>query len=129
MADEKFYVVTQGEYSDYRILAVTTNYELAEKIAARFTDRWEKAKIETYENAEVMLRPVWLIGFDKAGNVSFTNECSSVWAYRQVGACHKNHIWANPYDIGAHVSADSLEAAIKIAAEKRAQYLAEQLGL
>ena len=127
MANEKIYVVTQGIYSDYHIVAATTDHDLARKIAAKFTDQYDDCRIEEYSNAEVMLRPAWEINFDKAGNVISTDECTSAYDYENVGKCHERR-WGH-CDMAVGVSADDLESAIKIAAEKRAKYLAEKLGL
>ena len=131
MSNETIYVVTQGSYSDYRIVAVTLNKEIAEKIAAKFSNDWDECKIEEYGDAEVMLKPAWYIYFDKNGNVCDTTECNSDYDYHNIGEVYeKNHIYyGGNYHIYVVVSADNLESAIKIAAEKRAKYLAEKLGL
>lgn len=127
MANEKIYVVTQGCYSDYHIVAATLDKTIAEKIAAKFNDPYDDCRIEEYGDAEVMLRPAWEILFDKAGNVINTYECTSAYDYEDVGKC-RERLWGN-CALNVTVSADDLESAIKIAAEKRAQYLAEKLGL
>lgn len=127
MANEKIYVVTQGTYSDYHIVAATTDRELAEKIAAKFSNNYDKCDVKEYSDAEVMLRPAWHIYFDKAGNVINTSACDCAYDYGNVGRC-----WEYSYGqcgVVASVTAEDLESAIKIAAEKRAQYLAEKQGL
>lgn len=129
MANEKIYVVTQGEYSDYHIVAATTDYELAKKIAAKFSDTYHDCEIEEYIDAEIMIGPAWIIYFDKAGNVESTRECDCAYDYSHIGKVYENNIyWGRP-GIWVYVSADNLESAIKIAAEKHAKYLAEKLGL
>ncbi len=131
MANEKIYVVTRGDYSDYHIVAATTDHELAKKIAAKFSNDWGECDIEEYDDAEVMLKPAWYIYFDKAGNVCNTTECDSAYSYNRIGEVQeRNSLWySGNYHIYVVVSADDLESAIKIAAEKRAKYLAEKLGL
>ena len=127
MANETIYVVTQGRYSDYHIVAATLDREIAEKIAAKFSTEWDKCDINEYDDAEVMLRPAWNIYFDKAGNVINTRECDCAYDYSSIGRC-----WEYSYGqrgVATTVSANDLETAIKIAAEKRAQYLAEKMGL
>ena len=127
MSNETIYVVTQGTYSDYHIIAATTDHDLAEKIAAKFTTKWDECDIEEYSDAEVMLRPAWNIYFDKAGNVINTRACDSEYEYCRIGRC-----WSYEYGqsgVCVAVTANDLESAIKIAAEKRAQYLAEMQGL
>lgn len=131
MANEKIYVVTQGDYSDYHIVAVTLDHNIAEKIAAKFSNDWGDCRIEEYGDAEVMLKPAWYIYFDKAGNVCDTTECDSSYGYSRIGEVYENNglYYSRSYHIYVVVSADDLESAIKIAAEKRAKYLAEKLGL
>ena len=120
-------MVTEGDYSDYHIITATTDHELAKKIAARFSDQWDKPRIEVYDNAEIMLKPAWSISFDKDGNVISTYDCNSAYDYEYVGECCERR-WGK-CTLAITVSADDLESAIKIAAEKRAKYLAEKLGL
>lgn len=129
MANETIYVVTQGDYSDYHIVSATTDHELAKKIAAKFDDGYEDCRIEEYGDAEIMIRPAWVIYFDKTGNVETTLECDCAYDYSNIGKVYENNTYWGQPRIWVYVSADSLESAIKIAAEKRAKYLAEKLGL
>ena len=131
MANEKIYVVTQGSYSDYHIVAVTLDKDIAEKIKAKFSNGWGDCEIEEYGDAEVMLKPAWCIYFDKDGNVCDTDECDSAYSYSRIGEVYEKTslYYGGNYHIYVVVSADDLESAIKIAAEKRAKYLAEKLGL
>ena len=127
MTNEKFYVVTKGVYSDYHIVAVTTDRKLAEKIAAKFDEDYDETRIKEYCDAELMLRPAWKVYFDKAGIVVDTEECKDEYDYDGLGKCWERR-WGS-FALGVTVSADDLESAIKIAAEKRAKYLAEKIGL
>ena len=131
MANEKIYVVTSGCYSDYHIVAATLDKDIAEKIAAKFSGRYDECEIEEYVNAEVMLKPAWIIKFDKSGIVTDTYECRSEYDYENIGEVYENKsiYYGGNYHVSVTVSADDLESAIKIAAEKRARYLAEKLGL
>lgn len=129
MANEKIYVVTQGDYSNYHIVAATTDHEIAEKIAAKFTSKYDECRIEEYSDAMAMLRPAYIIYFDRAGVVESTCECDSAYDYHNIGKVYENPGYYRSYHIMITVSADDLESAIKIAAEKRAKYLAEKLGL
>jgi hypothetical protein len=129
MANEKIYVVTQGCYSDYHIVAATLDKTIAEKIAAKFSTKWEKCEIEEYGDAEVMLKPAWMIYFDRTGLVESTRECDCAYDYSTIGECLETNNIYTSFHIRVTVSADDLDSAIKIAAEKRAKYLAEKLGL
>lgn len=120
------YVVTQGSYSAYGIVGATTDYEVAKKIADKFSDGWDECCIETYEDGEYMLKPAWVVYFDKGGNVVNCNPAKSDYDYHKVYHRPERNRY---FDFIIGVSADTEEAAIKIAAEKRAQYLAEENGL
>lgn len=120
------YVVTQGSYSAYGIVGATTDYEVAKKIADKFSDRWDPCRIEEYPEGEYMLRPAWSVYFDKSGNAVRCERATSDYKYHRI---HDRPTRTITYDFIISVSADTEEAAIKIAAEKRAQYLAEENGL
>ena len=116
----KIYVVTDGMYSDYHIITATTDLSVAEAIAKKF-----KADIEEYENAEVMLLPMWLIRFDENGDVFECSQDTSGFFYDCVGACRfdaKGRVYT-------HIAADTAERAIKAGAERRAMFLAEKEGV
>ena len=48
----KVYVVTEGDYSDYHIVGVTTEREMAEAYCEVSTDRWYKPRVETYDTED-----------------------------------------------------------------------------
>jgi hypothetical protein len=125
----KIYVVTQGEYSDYHIITATTDKSVAEAVAKKFnSDSYCKPIIETYNDAETMLKPCWYVWFEPSGSVSQVwNESDNYYAYGDIGTCDTPRLC---YDkMRVTVSADTEEAAIKIAAEIRAKYLAQKEGL
>lgn len=119
-----FYVVTQGNYSCYHIVGVTSNRDTAEKIAAKFSDDYDECRIETYVDGEVMLRPAFDVWFNKDGSVSSIGRCINEYDYKGLSVIEEYR-----RGLKVTVSADTEEAAIKIAAEKRAKWLAEQNGL
>lgn len=124
----KIYVVTQGEYSDYHIITATTDKSVAERIANKFNGgtNWSETYVEEYENAEIMLKPLFFVRFDKKGNVM---ECileTSSYGYDSECAAVKYDCNKNTF---TYVIADTMEAAIKIGAERRAKFLAEEICL
>lgn len=129
MANEKIYVVTQGNYSDYHIVAATLDRKIAEKIAAKFSTKRDECDIEEYDDAEVMLRTAWVVYFDRAGNAVDARECDCAYDYSCIGNVRESSSFYGAYHIWVSVAADDVESAIKIAAEKRAKYLAEKLDL
>lgn len=114
----KIYVVTDGEYSDYHIITATADLSVAKKVAKKFG-----GEIEEYENAEVMLQPLWLILFEKNGDVCECKEASWDLCYESAGLCRfdiKGRVYV-------YIIADSIERAIKAGAERRAKFLAEKM--
>ena len=123
------YIVTRGEYSRYRVVAATTDRETAEKICDKFNDRaWDECRIEEFPDAEVFLKNVWLVYFKKNGEVWKCEESSRDYDYKHIGRIDDG-FYKRDYDLIVTVEADTLDDAIKIAAEKRAKYLAETYGL
>lgn len=123
----KIYVVTRGEYSDYSIITATMNRDVAEAVAKKFSIGYEEATVEEFEDAELMLKPCWLVTFQKDGSVAeVKNESDNYFRYHDAG-----RFWASadPRQLAVSVVADSIEAAVKIAAEKRAKFLAEREGI
>lgn len=121
----KIYVVTKGCYSDYRIITATLDEEEAKKIAEKFTTDMEDAIVEVYENSALYLRPCYFVRFDKNGDVFEISKCDSEYSYSNIGTCC-NDVSDRVY---VYVEADNSEAAIEIASEKRAVYLARKAGI
>lgn len=122
------YIVTKGSYSCYHVVAATLDRAVAEKIAKKFSEDYEECRIEEYPDAEVMLSSLWCVYFKRSGDVWKCILSDSEYDYRR----HDNVIetvYKFDYDMIVYVEADNEEAAIKIAAEKRAKYLAEKFGL
>lgn len=128
----KIYVLTKGCYSDYHIVAVTTDLENAKKLAKRFTNNWEEVAIEEYEDLEYNDLPIWYVGFKSNGDVirCTQQELNDDLSYRNLNTFME---WVPEADFllcgRVYVAAETEEAAIKIAAEKRAEYLAKKEGV
>ena len=121
----KIYVITKGSYSDYHIITATTDETQARKIADKFSDDYEKAEIEIYEDAKLYLKAVWFVRFDTKGNVNELHEDNSEYSYQYVNECG----FDCAKGVYVHVQADDEISAIKIAAEKRAMFLAKKAGV
>lgn len=129
----KIYVITKGVYSDYHTVAATTDLETAKKLAERFTDRYDDARIEEFDEASPVILPMWLVSFYQDGSVKMCEKRSpsDSYAYSHLNACSTMNDWNKPNTqyITVYVEADTQERAIKIAAEKRAEYLAQKEGM
>lgn len=127
------YVVTKGCYSDYHICAVTFDKEKAERLRVLFegNSRLDEARIEEFDtdtHEDLLLgRKRYYVSFRKNGDLYSADE-KDTWGieyfepgikeFPRSGAC-----------LVVNLYADNRESAIKIAAEKRAKYLAEKEGI
>lgn len=124
--NETIYVVTQGTYSGYHIISATTDKVLAEAIRDRFTEDFYEARVEEFRNSAVALRPLWFVKFTSAGQVYRCFECEDGYDYtKPLNVCNYDAVGM----VYIYVLSYTKEDAIKIAAEKRAQFLAEENGL
>lgn len=123
----KIYVVTQGTYSDYGIIAATLDRDVAEAIAKKYYSKWDPPEIEEYEDAELLLKPRWNVRFPKNGPVEVEEQPFSDY-YAGPRCIVYARLGTLVLEVN-DVAADDKESAIKIAAEKRAAYLAEKNGL
>lgn len=121
----KIYVVTKGCYSDYHIITATTDKAQAKEIAKKFSDDWDEARVQTYDDAEIYLKKVWFVRFDTKGNVNELNLDASEYSYGYLNECS----FDAAKGVYVHVQADDGASAIKIAAEKRAMFLAKKAGI
>lgn len=123
----KIYVVTLGSYSDKRIITATLDKNLAEAIAKKFdTEYYPHTRIEEFEDAEIMLKPCWFVRFGKDGSaIEVADESDNCDRYEDVNKCGVDAAG----QVMVSVIADDSIAAIKIAAERRAEFLAEKAGI
>lgn len=117
------WVVTSGSYSDYSINAVCSTEENAKLIAAKLYDANDPLEIE----------------LDKfVSQLSLGKTYYRAWVFRdqrpiKVASASPAHddpqgfeMWPNWNAAAVYLWADNEEDAIKIAADKRAQWLAEE---
>ena len=123
----KIYVVTKGSYSDYRIITATLYEEKAKKIAEKFSDEWNTAEVEVYEDSDIYLKPAWLIRMDTNGEVyEISNEDGHEYSYQRISEDIDRDVNGRAL---IYVSANNADEAIKIASEKYARYIAKKKGL
>jgi hypothetical protein len=116
---EKVYVVTRGDYSDYHIITATTDKKTADKVAKKFN-----AEVEIYDNSEIYTKTIFSVTFNEIGDVKYCHELSEYdYPPNNKVIQHKRN---NMNYLYIEVEADDEQSAIKIAAEKRAKFLAEQ---
>lgn len=123
--NDKVYVITKGEYSNYHICAVTLDEERAEKLQKRYSSRWDSAVIEEYTLSERVEREVYGVVFNADG------VCRRV---RLDDFGYKNGEVSKDYELGKVLTIYWVEAtdedhAMKIAQDRYAQDKAKKAGI
>lgn len=124
------YVITEGSYSDYHIIAVSTDKDKAEKLAEMFgadVEEWETDTARDRRVIEGFRR--YRVCFNREGDVYWTADYTENEDVAEGVAIYSANRAVRDKAVEVVVWAKNKEAAIKIAAEKRAQYLAEQEGI
>lgn len=117
---KKVYVITKGAYSDYHICAVAATKEIAEKLCRACSDNRGEAHIEEYdlnENAEDV-RIMYYVELD-CGDVEVNIDLYE----------NKENAWGGKDYFAAYVLAKDQDHAVKIAQDRRAEYLAKKEGI
>ena len=126
----KVYVITKGVYSDYRICAVALDKDKAEILRKAFSS-WGEAEIETYETDQFITEieaglkiyqcivndnglSAYERDYDYADDICFNKENKT---NRRI-ATYSVYVWAKDED-----------SALKIAADKIAEYKAKEAGI
>ena len=120
---KKVYVITKGIYSDYHICAVTSNKKTAKILQKMYSENsWSDARIEEWdlngdpEEIRLMFRVVF-------GNIETICEFDEYESREAIYSPKGSGV------ITVHVRAKDKESAIKIAAERKAEYLARKEGI
>ena len=124
----KIYLVTKGDYSDYRVEGVASTKSLAKRMAFLLSDRYSMANVEEYE----------LDSFDVASEGGKKTWCVSrnfkndkpfvVGPYPSNSS--DNYVYAFTLNrLETEVVAETKEDAIKIANDRFAKKRAEMIGL
>jgi hypothetical protein len=132
---KKVYIVTHGDYSDYRIDGVFSTKERANEFIrtrVRYGDieEWDVDAFDELIRSGLYRYIVW---FDEDGNADLPPICrpdESDLAQPEVTEVNDSMRYRpSPLRLRVDVWARDDEHAIKVASEKRAQYLAERAGI
>lgn len=114
----KIYAVTQGEYSDYHICALTLSAEKAERIKKVYSTFFHPAEIEIYEDGE-----------DAELNFLFCYESEFDDIYVENEGDHEEGVIPLDDNFNVYVRAEDQEHARKKAYDMIAKYKAQKYGL
>ena len=129
------YVVTKGCYSDYHICAVTLDKEKAERLRKLFGSICDEAEIEEWDTEGTVDllsgRKPYYVRFYENGELFSASEDEYCIEYFKPGIEESFcFVQGRKIDLlNVNLYAENKEYAIKIAAEKRAKYLAEKEGI
>lgn len=124
---KKVYVITKGAYSDYHICAVAATKEIAEKLRKIYSDdSWADARIEEYDLNEAKddVRVFYDVTFADGKVSTYFNE----YGERESIQFFKGNKWQSDRLI-VSVRARDEDHAVKIAQDRRAEYLAKKEGV
>jgi hypothetical protein len=115
----KVYIVTAGDYSDYRVIAAYSTREDADRcVAAAMGERVEEYNLDPFAPELRDGWRNWEVRMTRNGHVTSVN---------QVGGTPTTE-WSINFDVEnrmyTNVMAPDRERAIKVAAERRAQFIA-----
>lgn len=128
------YIITRGSYSDYQICAVASTPERAEQLRKMYSNNYEMANIEEYEidvpsDQYYNKTPIlyWKVILKRDGSLIYL-ETYYDESNQPIKIEEGRWNWRESL-IVSYIQADTQEQAIKIAQDKRAQYLAEKFRL
>lgn len=124
-----FYAVTDGDYSDYHIIAITDNKERAENIKKLYSSKYSEPMIEEFFDGEAKNEALYDVLYCTDGNYdvtlqTFDKEHSSDINIIRESVPH-NHWW----EYQVLVIAKNENHAIKIAQDLWAEYKAKKEGV
>ena len=119
----KLYAITKGEYSDYRIITLTTDKERAERLAKLCSTDYEDATVEEYEDGVVLEnRNMFQVLYYKDNSI----RCNELSFEDKARLCEeppivrKHGVYALQYEV--LVEAENHDIATKIACDVLAKY-------
>lgn len=123
----KIYAVTQGIYSGYHIITLTTNKLVAESLARRFSRGFDEANVEEYDDGSFLMAGsiyrVWSFGTNMQGCELDESE----YNIQHIGIV--NHVGGNKNLYTTYILAGSKEQALRIGKDHIMRYIAEQKGI
>lgn len=124
-----FYAVTDGDYSDYHIIAITDNKERAENIKKLYSSKYSEPMIEEFFDGEAKNEALYDVLYNTDGSYNVTLQTFDKEYSSDINIIRENvpnnHWWK--YQV--LVMAKSKDQAIKIAQDLWAEYKAKKEGV
>lgn len=124
----KLYAVTKGDYSDYHIITLTASRDAAKKIAKMFSNEYDKAKVEEYEDGKIILGKKLYFVRVVDGNVDdVAEELSDYYLFDT--SVFRGHMYGGKEMYYTNVLTDTAEKAAKIGKDRIMKHIAEKESL
>lgn len=124
-----FYAVTDGDYSDYHIIAITDNKERAENIKKLYSGKYSEPMIEEFFDGEAKNEALYDVLYNTDGSYNVTLQTFNKEYSSDINIIRENvpnnHWWK--YQV--LVIAKDKKHAIKIAQDLWAEYKAKKEGV
>jgi len=124
----KIYIVTEGDYSDYRIVGVFSSKERADAVLASYSNN--SGVVEEYDLDSIKVcdkvNKYWFY-FDLNGKLE--DESIAQSSLSDICEGMKNNVFRSIKGVGVEVFESDRDKAFKIACDLRAEYLAELHGV
>ena len=124
-----FYAITDGDYSDYHIIAITDNKERAENIKKLYSSKYSEPMIEEFfdgESKDEVLYDVW---YETNGSYKLFLQNFDMNELSNINIVKENVLRNDWWKYSVLVMAKDENHAIKIAQDLWAEYKAKKEGI
>ena len=124
-----FYAVTDGDYSDYRIIAITDNKERAENIKKLYSGKHSEPIIEEFFDSESKDEAFYCVRYDTDGSYDVNLRDFDSEYFSNINIIKENTFYNDWWKYRVFVMAKDKPHAIKIAQDLWAEYKAKKEGI
>ena len=124
-----FYAVTDGDYSDYHIIAITDNKERAENIKKLYSSKYSEPMIEEFFDEEAKSEVLYDVLYNTDGSYNVNLQTFDKKYFSDINIIRENILCNHWWKYQVLVIAKDKNHAIKIAQDLWAEYRAKKEGI
>lgn len=124
-----FYAITDGDYSDYHIIAITDDKERAENIKKLYTTNWSEPMIEEFFDSESKDEALYSVRYDTDGSYNVSPRDFDSDNSFNINIINESIFHDDWWKYRVFVMAKSKDQAIKIAQDLWTEYKAKKEGV
>lgn len=124
-----FYAVTDGDYSDYHIIAITDNKERAENIKKLYSGKHSEPIIEEFFDSESKDEAFYCVRYDTDGSYDVNLRDFDSEHFSNINIINENTFYNDWWKYRVFVMAKDKPHAIKIAQDLWAEHKAKKEGI